>query len=424
MSEVQRRIVIDRVYLTLQIPSLFSELGNGFDKRLYEELRDDDVKSKFLKRIAIKKRGNKKGDWYFRVPTETWKDDVVNVEEKDEIASLAISLRAPYIGRAYFNVNRLYLKKHGIDPYEYSYRDDNVIPIHITEDENGTLLKEYCKLFSDRLQKFKYEYVYYLSKVFGLDWYFEEHGVDSVELSIQSSEVCVEFLGCESLQFSYITAERKNNYLKVFGDMTQTEYYTPARKSLKVQFKRYQKGAGINRHEFTWNGELSRNWLLHSNQDYLYYSILQGVRDSYALFGFDYDTLKPLKLRGEDIVQDYAGWWRLPLGVVKTILFGRAYILSFDFHTKGLREKLKAQGLIVPLERELGGKKGLWRWTDTVQNIRLSIRGMYRCKCGSIMIFDDTEKKYLCPDCGAIEDYSKYSIGSLVEQRKVDENIR
>ena len=48
MSEVQRRIVIDRVYLTLQIPSLFSELGNGFDKRLYEELRDDDVKSKFL----------------------------------------------------------------------------------------------------------------------------------------------------------------------------------------------------------------------------------------------------------------------------------------------------------------------------------------------------------------------------------------
>lgn len=428
IDSVNRRIVIDRVYLTIDIPFLYSFLGNSFDKEVYEKLKRDFPQ--FLQRVSEGK--GKRGDFHFRVPVEVWsEDDIEKSLDGREIASLSISLRKPYRARGYFNLNRLYLKEHGLDPYQDSYKDDNVLPIDIVEDEDYNLLKEFCRLFLYRLEQFKLEYVYYLNKVFNVDvfeigrtmGYNNRDVLDSIVLSIQSAEVCVEYLHCESLQFQHITDERKHNYLKVYGDLTQTEYYTPNKKSIHVQWKRYQKGAGINRHEFTWNSEVSRLWL-SGDLDYLLNSIRYGVEQSYALFGFDFDSLKPLPLSCEDVIQDYASWWKLPLDLVKTILFGRAYVLSFDFYTRGLRERLKSRRLIVPLEKELGGKKGLWRWSDTVQRIRLSLQGYYRCpECGSIMRYSNEHFKHICECCNYEMDYSRFSIGCEDFQQEYESRL-
>ncbi len=412
----------------MDIPFLHSVLGNTFDKRTYERLKEEFPQ--FLQRVS-EGRG-KRGDFHFRVPVEVWSEDDIEMSlDGREIASISISLRKPHISRGYFNLNRLYMKEHGLNPYLESYKDDNVLPIDIVEDENDGLLSEFCRLFVSRLEQFKLEYIYYLKKVFDVDVFeiadirgYDYNDVsDLVNLSVQSAEVCVEWLHCESLQFQHITDERKHNYLKVYGDLTQTEYYTPNKKSIHIQWKRYQKGAGINRHEFTWNSEVSRMWL-SGDVDYLVNSIKYGIEQSYHLFGFDFKTLRPLPLTCEDVVQDYAEWWKLPLDLVKTILFGRAYVLSFDFHTKGLREKLKSRRLIVPLEKELGGKKGLWRWSDTVQRIRLSLQGYYRCpKCNSIMRYSDECFRHVCEYCGYEIDYSRFVLGCEDSQQEYESKL-
>jgi len=320
---------MDRVYLTMDIPFLHSYLGNRFDKENYERLKEEFPQ--FIQRVS-EGRG-KRGDFHFKVPVEVWsEDDIEKSLDGREIASISISMRSPHMARGYFNMNRLYMKEHNINPYQDSYKDDNVLPVSIVEDENDSLLTEFCRLFVSRVEQFKLEYIYYLNKLFGVDILevAESKGYDIddisrfVNLSVQSAEVCVEWLHCESLQFQYITDERKHNYLKVYGDLTQTEYYTPNRKSAHIQWKRYQKGAGINRHEFTWNSDVSRMWL-SGDVDYLLRSVKRGVEESYLLFGFDFDTLKPFPLTCEDVVQDYADWWKLPLDLVKTILFGRAF---------------------------------------------------------------------------------------------------
>jgi len=420
-----RRILIDRVYITIQVPFLFKVLGNGFDKETFQRITEE--YPQFLKLISEKRKSRKNADYHFRVPVEMWSKLPIEKDfDGEEIASLSISFRQPHIARGYFNVNRLYLKKHNIDPYEDSYRDNNVLPIDIVEDSTGSLLREFTEILTDRLEKYKFEYMYYLKKVFNIDivkiarelgMYDDIYSL--IDVSIQSAEIDVEWLNCESLQFQHITDERKGNYLKVFGDLTNTEYYTPDKKSLKIQFKRYQKGAGINRHEFTWNGEASRQWLVGSPES-MYYSIIQNVKRCYAHFGFDFDTLKPLALTGEDIVQDYAEWWHLPLNLVKTILYGRAYVLAFDFATGGLRERLYGRNLIVPLEKELGGKKGLWRWKDSVMRLKLSLQGFYRCECGCIMRYDSEKYMHVCEACGKIDDYSTFEIGSVEEQENLD----
>ena len=419
---------MDRVYLTMDIPFLHSYLGNRFDKENYERLKEEFPQ--FIQRVS-EGRG-KRGDFHFKVPVEVWsEDDIEKSLDGREIASISISMRSPHMARGYFNMNRLYMKEHNINPYQDSYKDDNVLPVSIVEDENDSLLTEFCRLFVSRVEQFKLEYIYYLNKLFGVDILevAESKGYDIddisrfVNLSVQSAEVCVEWLHCESLQFQYITDERKHNYLKVYGDLTQTEYYTPNRKSAHIQWKRYQKGAGINRHEFTWNSDVSRMWL-SVDVDYLLRSVKRGVEESYLLFGFDFDTLKPFPLTCEDVVQDYADWWKLPLDLVKTILFGRAYVLSFDFHTKGLRERLKSRKLIVPLERELGGKRGLWRWSDTVQRLRLSLQGYYRCpKCDSIMRYSNDCFKHVCEYCGYEIDYSRFSLGSEDSQNEYESKL-
>ncbi|MBP2143409.1 hypothetical protein J2127_000564 [Methanococcus voltae] len=417
-KKYDKRIVIDRVYVSIQCPFLFSVLGNGFNKDIYDNVRKN--YSQFVQRITEKKDGGKTGDFHFRIPVEVWEDGKLESNlQGEEIASISISFRQPHVARGYFNMNRLYMSEHGLNPYNSSYRDDNVLPISIREDKNNTLLKEYSRLFINRINEYKREYYYYLKELFGIDIEKLKRDLDRVkmtydkliEVSVQSAEVCVEWLNCESLQFNYITEARKNNYLKVYGDLTQTEYYTSPKKGNKVQFKRYQKGAGINRHEFTWHSELSRQWIVEDIQ-YLPLSIFEGVNESYAHFGFDFETMRPLKLSGESVLQDYADWWKLPLDYVKTVLYGKSYVLKFDRNSKGVRERLKSKGLIVPLEKELGGKRGLWRWSDTVQKIRLSLQGCYVCPvCNSVMRYDEMKHRHVCEHCGRVDDHSIWQLG-------------
>ncbi|AEK19505.1 hypothetical protein HNP86_001090 [Methanococcus maripaludis] len=424
----QRRIVLDRIYVTIHSPLLRKTMGNGFEKAAYERM--DEEFPRLVTLISEKRHGRKTGDYHFRTPVETWSKFPLEEDfDGEEIASIAISFRQPHVARGYFNLNRLYMKKHNIDPYEDSYHDNNVLPIEVVEDSEGNLLREFAELLCDRIEQYKFEYAYYLKEIMDVDiekiarQYGSNEDIYSlIEVSIQSAEIDVEWLNCESLQFQHITDERKQNYMKAFGNLTNTEYYTPERKSIKVQFKRYQKGAGINRHEFTWNGEASRQWLVGSPET-MYYSIVRNIKRCYAFYGFDFDSLKPLQLTGEDIVQDYAEWWHLPLNLVKTILFGRAFVLSFDFATGGLRERLKSRGLITPLEEELGGKKGLWRWKDSVLRLKLSLQGFYRCECGFLMRYDPEKYQHVCEHCGKVDNYSQFEIGSMEAQKDMEDNI-
>lgn len=413
----KRRILIDRVYITLQIPFLWSVLGNHFRKDIYEDLNHRFPQ--FVKRMVEKSGAKKSATFHFQIPVEMRSGKPVEEDlDGKEVASIAISMKSPHIARGYFNMNRVYLLKKGIDPYEDSFRDDNVLPIWVEEDNEGTLLKEYCRLFCERIEEFKFEYIYYLKNAFGID-VLEiarklgkmEDLYSLVDVSVQSAEIDIEWLNCESLQFQFITDERKTNHLKVYGDLTQTEYYTSPSARNPIQWKRYQKGAGINRHEFTWNGDISRKWLV-GDPEYLYHSVIHGVHQSYEHFGYNFDNLKPLQLKGESVVQTCAEWWHVSLDLAKTILFGKAYSLTFDFHTKGLRERLMANNLIEPLEKELGGKRGVYRWNDTVQGMRLFYQGVYRCECGSLMRYDPVQYRHICEKCGKIDDYSRFSIGN------------
>uniref|UniRef100_A9A6V0 Uncharacterized protein n=1 Tax=Methanococcus maripaludis (strain C6 / ATCC BAA-1332) TaxID=444158 RepID=A9A6V0_METM6 len=407
-EDVSRRIVLDRVVFTVYCPFLFKRLSKSHNKQAYQEWKE-----KFPKNIVRVFDYGGKNSMGIKFPTERWSSDPIESQEGEVISDLTLSFTAPYVGYAYCNFNRLYMKQKGINPYEDTYKFTNVLPIYLNDEKE--LLNEMCVTFSDHVQELKFIYSEYLKKIFDLD--IEELARDLelqetdytslVEVSVKQAEVDVEFLGCDQVQFEYIAETRKSNYMLRCGDWTQTEYYSKNLKSIPIQFKRYQKGAGINRHEFTWSKDASRNWLKFEDPELLYESILLGISESYLKYGFEFEGIRPIKLDGESLLQEFAEWWKLSLDITKTIIYGGATVVKFDRTTKNLREKLQRNNLIVKLESDFGRKRGIYRFSDAVERIRQALNGIYRCpECNSLMDYDYEEFAHVCKRCNHRISYS------------------
>jgi hypothetical protein len=407
-EDVSRRIVLDRVTFTIHAPFLFAYMGKSHNKPAFREW-----KTKFPRNIVRVFDYGNKNSMGIKFPTECWSSDPIEAQEGEVISDLTLSFTSPYVGYAYCNFNRLYMKQKEINPYEDTYKFTNVLPIYINDEKE--LLNEMSVIFSDYVQELKYVYYEYLKKIFHLDIeelandleLKERNYSDLLNVSVKQAEVDVEFLGCDQIQFDYIAEQRKSNYMKRYGDWTQTEYYSQNKKSIPIQFKRYQKGAGINRHEFTWSGDASKNWLKFEDPELLAESILLGISESYMKYGFEFEGIRPLKLDGESLLQEFASWWRLSLDITKTILYGGATVVKFDRTTKSLREKLQRRNLIVELESLTGGKKGIYRFTEGVEKLRQALNGIYRCpECNSLMDYDYQEFSHVCKRCGQVVNYA------------------
>ena len=75
--------------------------------------------------------------------------------------------------------------------------------------------------------------------------------------------------------------------------------------------------------------------------------------------------------------------------------------MTFTRDNQHLKRKLLKKGLIKP-----GDKRGVYVISDLVHFLRAVFRRYFYCsECGTLMLWDDDKRCYICPSCGSIKEF-------------------
>lgn len=332
----------------------------------------------------------------------------IEINGDNEIAWILISLREPHTAQVYFNVIRLYQKEKNIPIPTYGYHDTNFLPLQYNDTKG--LLMEFIKLYLKTVLEIKELYAYYLKELFNIDVknVYECEGKeikDIVEVSPYQIEIPCEYLGCEDEQFDWMDEEIKCDTVQKYGDLSRTSYYNKNRKDLKATFKRYQKAPGINRHEVTLQESWARDCMI-SDSEMIYQNIITYVHKVHRLWGLDFEGIKPRPINGNVLVSQFSMGFGLSADEIKTIIYGNVGEITSNRENQGLIKKLRNKGMIRKLEKDEGGKKGVYIWTEMVKLLRMSLNQYFLCPdCLSRMQYDYGNYCHYCPTCKKVIRY-------------------
>ncbi|MBA2869046.1 hypothetical protein [Methanococcus maripaludis] len=386
----KRRILIDKVFCSVYSLPLIAQKEHNFR---------DDVRDKYI--TFVEKMHDIKGYTQgLKFPLE--------INGDNEIAWILISLRKPHTAKVYFNVIRLYQKEKNIPIPTYGYNDTNFLPLEYNDTKS--LLMEFIKLYLRTVLEIKDIYEYYLKELFNIDvknfYEGEEKEIkDIVEVSPYQVEIPCEYLGCEDDQFDWMDEEIKCDTVQKYGDLSRTSYYTKNRKDLKATFKRYQKAPGINRHEITLQENWARDCMI-SDSEMIYQNIITYVHKVHRLWGLDFEGIKPRPINGNVLISQFSMGFGLSTDEIKTMIYGNVGEITSNRENQGIIRKLRNKGMIRKLEKDEGGKKGVYVWTEMVKLLRMSLNQYFLCpECLTRMQYDYENYCHYCSACKKVIRY-------------------
>lgn len=387
----KRRILIDKVFCSVYSNLLFANLKRNFR---------DDVRDKYISYVDKIQdfKGHTQG---LKFPLE--------INGDKEIAWINISLREPHVAKVYFNVIRLYQKEKNIPIPTYGYNDTNFLPLEYNDTKS--LLIEFIELYLKTVEEIKEIYADYLLQLFGIDiknyWKgLEKKEIkDLVDISPFQIEIPCEYLGCEDEQFDWMDEEIKCSTVEKFGDLSGTTYYNKNRKDLKATFKRYQKAPGINRHEVTLQESWARD-CMNSDSENIYQNIITSVHKVHRLWGLDFEGIKPRPINGSVLISQFSMGFGLSTDEIKTMIYGNVGEITSNRENQGIIRKLRNKGMIRKLEKDEGGKKGVYVWTEMVKLLRMSLNQYFLCpECLTRMQYDYENYCHYCSACKKVIRY-------------------
>ncbi|MBA2861100.1 zinc ribbon domain-containing protein [Methanococcus maripaludis] len=307
--------------------------------------------------------------------------------EGEPISWIKISMREPYIAKAYVNIIKWYRMENKIPRPAYGFKDTNFIPIRYNKTEQ--ILEEVSEIYCRVLRGLKERYEEILENLGLTPKYLGKTIIkpDSIELP-------VEFLKRDIVEYEYLFDKAKGISLSKYNDFTRTTYINPTKKSINCQLKLYQKAPGIARMEVTLNKDFAHSLDDKSESGIIKLEIKRLIDRALELYGLSLEGVQPLKLSNEALLLEYSNALKVPMDILKVLIFSKSLTMSFDRDNVNLRRLLTSKRLIEKVS------KGKYVRTELTESLRL-IFGQYELcpNCKTIMQ-NGTEFKIQCPKCG------------------------
>jgi len=307
--------------------------------------------------------------------------------EGEAISWIAISMREPYIAKAYVNLIKWYRMEHKIPRPAFGFKDTNFLPISYNNAEK--VLKEVSELYCRILAGLKEKY----EEILG-DLELLPKSIGKTIIKPDSIELPIEFLKRDIVEYEYLFDKAKGISLSRYNDFTRTTYLNPTKKSINCQLKLYQKAPGIARLEVTLNGDFAHSLDDKSEPEIIKLEIERLIDRALELYGISLEGVQPLKLSNEELLLEYSNAFKVPMDILKVLIFSKSLTMSFDRDNVNLRKLLVSKRLIEKIS------KGKYVRTELTESLRVIFNQYELCPNCKTIMQNGTDFKVICSKCG------------------------